>query len=962
MADLSPQEIETLEADYQAQRMSPPKRRVWEEVRQSYLGSRPPVPAPDVPVLPEQPEGTVQARIEIEPLQTGGVERLLAEDQEPEPSWPAAAREVWDTGRAMVNRVREQVPESKPSGDPRDTSSVYQQLKRRYLEGGMPVDPSFGTVTVPRTRTQSPGQRTDIDEMERRAYAWWARQGLEWAPTLVAMAFAPQTVPAGAYTRWAALLKEVGEPLKRAVMMYMGQNIAERVANVADPYHTTPPEDAAMGQAVGEFAGNLGGRVLDLSARGAGRAREAAFGITPWGQAHRDVITDLGEQVTPGMVSEKMWPRTLDVVTSHAPLTFRVSRRYERAQEALERELQQLRQDHPGTAVTTGGNALRAGIIAQSTPGLLERLPQILRTTFRERLDDVKKTIDTVYGDVDQVYFGAQIPWALSGARLTPWGLDDLMRHPELARLVDDPAHSIFGRTVQLMDNLEAMGPTVSLDTARDLGRTVDSFLEEAYTHLREIRDAAIPDVNRTLLTQSIEDRVIPALGKAKAQIEQAISPYLVDLRVAKEEADRLIKPYFETVPGQMAVAEPQVLEGITGRAGYTQDPLIANAMELSKQPNFVTFTEANQLRSKLLEVSRLPGPNLGNTTAKRSKQLAAKIGNAMDETGRIDPALLPRYRAAQGYYQDQAEVWNSDLIMENMGKNLDDLLTTMIKNERPNDFKTLRAALGQDEHGNDVFDYAAQMWLTRKIEQAKLKAGPARIVDEDDLLTSLNEMTAVAEKELFPRGLTDLRNELWQLKYMDEAVKVAEAGTDPLALQRIKTAMNSPGRWADVQSDVISHTLSGGVDPIKGGTMVERLNALAPVHEVLFSDPLWRELTHLAHTSRMVQETLGTHGWHWTPLMRFLDHGGVVLGLHMLGANPWQTGALLLSTAGLARLLTNQTVVRLLSEGMRTPVHSQRATEIMGAILGQIQAQSLQKEVQPLPTTPQRQPAPAGR
>lgn len=838
-------------------------------------------------------------------------------------------------GRPDVSpsRPAARTPETQPpTGSLVEASPLYQQYLEQVGREAMTPPPLIGEASVPPPDLVSPGaarqQRRAVTTNEQQTL----REILEFAPTLLAPLLGP-----------AAL---ASKPLQAALTFGI-QDLANRAANAVDPSQYRNPEAGAALNAGGELLFNVAGSAIPGAINKTRQLLNRTFGETaPWGTMQREVFEDLGMPSTPLAVrSEKPAPRWIDYAMQHTPFGGRLYDIYALGEKRLDDAFQTMKARVGKVGhVTDYLDTLGTGVAGRADETLLDTTPPLLRGTFRSRLDDVKKTIDTVYGDVDQQYFGAQIPWTMSGHRLTPWRLDDLMRHPELQRLVEDPAHSIFGRTVQLMDNLEAMGPTVSLDTARDLGRTVDAYLEEAYTHLREIADQNIPDVNRTLLTQSIEDRVIPALGKAKAQIEQAISPYMVDLRVAKEEADRLIKPYFETVPGQMAVAEPQVLEGITGRAGYTQDPLIANAMELSKQPNFVTFTEANQLRSKLLEVSRLPGPNLGNTTAERGKQLAMKIGNAMDETGRVDPGLLPRYRAAQGYYKDQAEVWNSDLIMENMGKNLDDLMTTMIKNERPNDFKTLRSALG-----DDVFDQAAEMWLTRKI--LGNRTGGLRQIEAKPLLAELDGMSDVALRELFPGGINEVTDALRKMVNTEDAVGIINSTMpDAAQLRQLKNAINDPVAWEAVQNDVIAGWLRPGRDPLDGQKILDHLERMSDINTLVFTPGQLRELGKFGSTMRQVQSIHGAGATQWSPVVRKIEHG-LLLTILPVGA-AWATGdwktaaavpaAYILGNWGMGRILTNEKVLSLLTQGLRTPLGSIPGARLSGRILGELAAQNL--------------------
>lgn len=565
------------------------------------------------------------------------------------------------------------------------------------------------------------------------------------------------------------------------------------------------------------------------------------------------------------------------------------------------------------------------------------------------------------YQALDADYFGRQVPWTLgqpvqvtptlATPRPRPRTIGDLLLDPSLEQSQGIGPESIFGQTVRLLDNLEAMGPSVSLDTAMDLQRTVSGFLKEA-----EQLAARDP---KSLLTQSINDKLRPALGEAQQAINAAIAPYAVSLQAAKRNAEQIVA---------RAGVSDAVLEGLLSAGnitGQTVDPDVLLAYHLLKQPDFVNFSQAHGLRHEWLAASRLPGhPLIGESTVTRSKGMADLIDGSMQAmTSRMQPEMTTAWKTMDQQYKGLAQLYNSEYIGEVAGKNLDDILTQLIRTDRPNDIKALRDALGMNPQGGEMIEDVAQMWLTKRIEMATAQStGQTNIKEVLDTLDAMPPATAAA---LFPRyPIAAVRQQLRQQVDMRAAVDVAGQGLKAEAreLQILKNRINDPARWDAVVSDTLAPMFKGDLEPFSPEQLLTNLQSLRNVKDVLFAPGHYDELTRLAHTTRMVQDTMPSGHMHWVPAVRFLSHNAVApLAIHWL-AGPYVAGGFVVSSAGLSWLLSQPWATTLLTRGVAQPHSSQRAMEMAGMILGQLQAHGLGSEVTMLPSPagqPQEAPAP---
>jgi len=826
---------------------------------------------------------------------------------------------------------------------------VYESYARG---SGLPEDGTpWGPPVLPST---TPGEARDARESYQQTQSGVVRQILENAPSLLPFSWAPRAVTAG--TKWLPWLAQKAVPLaKRGATMFGVQDLAVRAANAGDPWNYTNPEISALLNAGGEV---LGG-VAEDALRAGGRLIRPPWQETPGtvampgGVEHRQVLERLDAPMAPGMVSDDFFPKIVDVGLQHTPLGGRARGVYKAAQKKLDAELLRHKAQHPGGTVTAQTDQVSADVLQHQSQQAISQTPEAIRTRWEDVIATAEKKHDQIYSDLTADYRSRPIPWHF-GKKRVPYltKVEDLLLDPSLAaRQGGIGENSIFGETVRLMQALDGLPDTMTLDGALDMQRAVGEQIASVNAHLADV--AADPS-HGSLLTESIRKKVLPALGQAKQQLDEFVRPYLIDLSAPKDKARQVIHAW-ET----RGTKVPQtMLEGAdAGKVGYLEDPQVMAARTLLEKPDFVLFDEAHALRSDFGKIARAPGQNIGNTAGKQAEELKNSIDGAMKVTAdRMSPEMTAHWRRVDGIYKEDAQVLNSPLLKEFAGKNLDDIMTTMIQAKRPGDMKTLRQVFG-DQTMND----AGQMWLTQRIREAT-DPTTGKLTSMQDLLETLNTVTKETEQAVFPGGLMGIRNRLRQGIDLEAAVKEVAKGADadPRVLATLKTRVNDPAMWAAVQSDVLAPMLTSGTDPIKGATLLDGLNKLPDaVRHALFDPAHYKELMHLAHTSRAVEQVANRSHLSWSPLVRRIEHGLILTGLGYWTGDPLAPMAYFIGTAGMAKLLTNPKTVQLLTRGMTTAPTQYSYGEIVGKILGQAHAMGLAGEEAPVPMRPNA-PAPS--
>jgi hypothetical protein len=848
-------------------------------------------------------------------------------------------------------------------GPPPPPKPWYQHFMDAYAAG----DPSDPTTAVARaTERDKPGVQLEAEQDFGTGVKEGARLALEHSPDVFSMLAPGPGAMMALFRRAPWLIAKLAPEALRALKYYGAQQVATRAANVVDPEHYTNPNTSAAWTAGGE----AGGRLLAAVPQWGLQKVKDAWTPTPYQADIIKTVEDLHGPTTLGMGSEKAWPQWTDVGLTHSALGGRVRNVYEQAKTLVDEALDAVRGRHPGGTVDEAIDTMTGAVKAQAHGPLLDQVPRQVRDTTARVIDATEAKHVQAYQDLDTSYRQQMVHWRPSAIQVpTVTSEADLLVHPGMKPPGGLGPGSIFTETVQLTNGLRNLPPAVTLDGIYDMYVRNHALMREALTHVEEAeKTAAASGQALSPLTQSIKLKVLEVLGTNQDLLNKQLAPYLVDRGGAQEVAKRVIGTWEES----LKVPELAMQRGQAGRVGILEDPQVMAARSLLEKPRYGLFTDVHQDRQQFLQIGRMQGPNLGNNIAREANEVAGALDATIDRTGnRIAPKLSPQWRSANAAYKADAEVLNSPLIQELAEKNLDDILTTSVMNERPNDLKTLRKFLGKNAVGADVMDEVADMWLTRKI--SKFTDPLTGVLDTRGLRDELHELTAVAEHQLFPRGLRPVKQRLRQAIGMEDAVGEIGQGekASVFKLRQHKNTVGDPALWQHVQSDVLATILTGKKGlPLDGDHILTALGKIDKISGVLFDPDHLKELTALAHTSRVLQQVHQSGKLAWSPMVRMIGHGVLIPGA-VAGATQYVTGdpykaalaggAYLVGTAGLSALLTNQKAVGYLRRLMSTPANTQAYGELLGAFMGELAARNMSHLIErvPTPETPQVQGPP---
>ena len=908
-------------------------------------------------------------------------ERLTPEK---EAEWEAKmadpAADVTPEQRAAWTWYREQYPKEAPAPlpplvpepaepaprDPRADSPWYQRAWEHVTgaSAGMPggqyggyrppadVAPAGGGSYEP--EDVSPGGQTDAARSMAEGTRWALAEGVRLAPMLYTGPVAP-----AAYRIGGAVLPRVVNAVKGPAMNAATNwgltNVSERAANQVYPEKPTNPERAAWTSAVPQYLFEQAGRYVKPAAQWLFRNWQA----TPEGRIVGETVEGVGGKATPAMYSGDYWPTGTEKGLELSPTGGHMRQVAKQDLRLLEDEVQRQRVPHTADRVDQEADRLLRPVGAQSTPGALDTTPELSQRSLAKQLEATDQYVHKNFQDMDVHLARQPLPWT-GAAQLPPGGYSHAQAALTSMAVTPDPAAVALATRMGKAESLTAALPaqatvgevTLAYKETRGALRQAEQMLEEIRRR-RPPGQAPHPRQAPNPLEQALEYDVIPVLQQSLTPLEQHLSPYLVDITAPKQWAQGRV--------GRWEDGLKTMTPEEASKALIPQD--VKAAQELLAKDDFVTFQEAQQYRSDLLKVSRTRGPNIGDSASKEAAEGSQVIWQAMDARAQTVPGLKPMHDFANKQFAQAAEMWNSPYLMDLTDASLDDLLTGLVKNERPNDMKTLREALGLGTTGRPVLDDVAQMWLTRKLEAAK-RHGGGEISNAKSLLNDLENMTDQMEKQVFPGGeLYRVRGELRKVVDMQDAVAIARKGDEASAheLQKVKTRLSSdPALWEAVQSDVLAGVLKPAGSQVKGQSIMDGLDQLRNVEKVLFRPDQFEALDRLAKTTAALQRSAVSRSTHWSPVVRQLEHGGFLLGLGGLAYATGHPGAAAALGAGyvigvpaLGRLLTNPKVVHALADGFATSRSAQDASRVFGAILGELTSKGMSGDIEAL-TQPQ--------
>jgi len=727
-------------------------------------------------------------------------------------------------------------PESRlaPS-DPRLVSPWYKRLIDQYASGRSGLPTSYFDIP------EEEGREAE-KELGKNVGQTVGRYAFELGPPLLAAAHIPAQAPSQALQNlsplYRAFLQYGYVPAKAATVGIM-QYLGTKAANLVDPSHATDPE--ASGMITGATEGIFG-------AAGAGykTAKDFAgrhFQESPEGTQLRTTVEQYGGQTQPGMTTKSPFLRGTTNFLEHRPGSGRLRNVREHAQQVIDDALTYVRSKLPGGEVSSyveGGtptvtpkttldlepmlrpqlpvvpktrNDMFTKLRRYITPGLSDDIHEVPRLV-QEKINGNKRT-----GTVGELELFKQD--AARGYE----ALDDALQRTPLSattlkaslRDLTPPAGTQRGSVFHIADDLtqaiKTLPNDMTLDTAQDFQKMLLRAIDEAQAAIadRGVSTAQAP-MPLTSLTRDIQQRVLPALGNALRDVNKMLESKLVGITYVKQGAKDIISAH-----------DQSLLKGQPGIANVpTEEPAhVFAARKILAEPNmYVPFQRAHQMGSELAAISRTPGQNVHNPVAEAGARLEQIVFHSMQHTaenlgqGRARQLWLD----ADRFYQQGAAIWNSPLMTQLTGASLDDILTTIVRNERPNDTTMLRQVLGEP-----LWDRVGDMWITRILEESRDPVTKA--IRPQVALDTMQKLTPWGEAAVFPtRRMDRVQADLAHVASLEEGL----TSTDATRLKELR-ARAGVGDWQDVSdirvSEIVERNRVNGVVHPDG--VLRDLNAL---------------------------------------------------------------------------------------------------------------------------------------
>jgi len=388
-------------------------------------------------------------------------------------------------------------------------------------------------------------------------------------------------------------------------------------------------------------------------------------------------------------------------------------------------------------------------------------------------------------------------------------------------------APSIFHEVDDFKRSLAMLPDTITTDMAFDIRTRLVRYLDEAQKLKGDVTQPLAEYVNRSL---------VPELGQTLTQVNKLLEGRMVNLQPLKAEAQNILSGYAKSLQLPQEILEGA---GSMGKVPALEEAHIMAARNILKKENFVQFDEAQQILADLNALRRHAGPNIGNAPSDAGKTLrdilwgdsATGVEGEMFKTAkRLDPSIEPAFRSAQQLYERGASLYNSPLIMELSKASLDDILTKIVQNERPEDLRMLHAVLG-----DHLFDRVGQMWLKR-VEQASTNP-VTKVVSPGQVQERLAELRPIAEEQLFPQGqIARLKVQTDRTAAMEQALRE----TNPRVYDDLTRQMTRPDA-SQVGEIRLSQILEKNTDPVTSVINFDAaLSAIQDLHATGMAEKLW--------------------------------------------------------------------------------------------------------------------------
>jgi hypothetical protein len=455
---------------------------------------------------------------------------------------------------------------------------------------------------------------------------------------------------------------------------------------------------------------------------------------------------------------------------------------------------------------------------------VLAEVPKTLLSGVHRSLDNAKARLNQVY---QHLY---------SRMQQTPMDIAKVqqVRNITLPMLGNASTDSVYHNVFNQIRALKLLPDKVTFNTVEDLYSQMHALRLDV---AQAITEKLGPDpVTGQLMTttagaKDLQDRIMPRVNQMMKPLEELLHGKMVDLKWVQDKALADLAIYGRGSKVPLVSLEQGVP---VPRRGETLDPDIAWLAALVRQPRYVSFDQAQALRSQAGILKRHEGSNIGNRMAERGEEYSEYLKNSMGETanklGSGPTGLYQSWRAADALYADAARVWNSPLMQDVTSMSPDDFLTRIVMNERPGDTAMLRSVAPAE-----AWRQVGPMWLTRQIRAAQDPVTGA--LRPEMLERTIHALTKATQSDAFAgRDLTPLKTALDKATAMQRALTVS----DPGELRELARVIGDPALMAAVRSDRLSKVLAGTQDVAtnltQAGKLAARLGEIPPAErDILF-------------------------------------------------------------------------------------------------------------------------------
>ena len=523
-----------------------------------------------------------------------------------------------------------------------------------------------------------------------------------------------------------------------------------------------------------------------------------------------------------------------------------------------------------------------------------------------------------------------------------------------------DEAGGVMGRDQVAQMFLDAIG--------RNEKNVRRAFAKNLTTGLKAIPDSQIGDTVADSLNATRD--AWRAAGREKyALVDEVLKkqgrPITIRTRVPSKVLDESGQPIMRTVTKQSwdivptgktkAIAEAIKKEAAIGGGLGSSDAVVSMANKMAKKADMISFSQADDLRSFLLEEGRRIQTDLGSKSPRVSRlvgQLEESINDSMFTAAqKQSPKVAESLTAARTYWRTNSKLYNTPFV-QRMAKiaesdNPARLADYIFARKAPE-----RAVLARKVLGAETFNQARDTWLSTAVEKSltdprsiggSLKKQLDKLGDEtlDAMFGKPQRLDLYAMADVFAKeGKKGFENKMIAsaVRYAEENPKAfIQRVFDPKnvgQLRRYKKII-PPSEFSKLKALWVTDALDRGATKGAANSLGESLNAFGEIlngmgpamKAEMFKPQQLKDLKDIARLGAILGEPTGGGGGILAPLME----AGAVAGLLTHPVRSAKASSTVLGGLGLlGKVMSNERSAMWLVRGLRNPAkiqfYSQRA------------------------------------